>query len=160
MNKRVILWLTLWTCLVFLTFAGIQEFQKPNLTGNWKFNPAKSKLQIPPPDSGVFRIDHREPVFQVSRTFMYSGKPDELSFSRTADGKEFVEKGKDRTTSGRLYWEGSILVLDEVIALKDRKATNVVRYEISPDGKTLTARESFRGPILKYDNIWVFDKQL
>jgi hypothetical protein len=55
--------------------------------------------------------------------------------------------------------EGNELVFDSRIVLQDREATNLVRYSLSADGKTFTATERFRGPVVKYDNIWVFDKE-
>jgi outer membrane protein assembly factor BamB len=138
---------------------GIQESQKPNFSGAWRFNPEKSKLQIPAPTSSTFRVDHREPEFHLSRTHVYEGKADTWSIDLTTDGKEVVQQEGDRTIHSRLYWEGNELVFDSKIVLKDREATNIVRYQLSEDGKTFTAIERFRGPILKYDNIWVFDKQ-
>ena len=61
MRKHAIVFIGLCSQLAFIILAGIQAPQKPNFSGTWKFNPAKSKLQIPPPDSGVFRIDSQEP---------------------------------------------------------------------------------------------------
>ena len=53
---------------------------------------------------------------------------------------------------------GADLFLDSTITMGSRTATNKVVYHLSDDGRKLTATESFRGPRLKYDNVWVFDK--
>ena len=142
-----------------MAFAGVQQAAKPNFSGVWNFVPAKSKLQIPGPASGVFRIDHCEPAIHITRTFLRDGKSDAWEIEATTDGKEVVQVGDGQTTRARLYWEGSDLVLDEIIALKDRKATNVVKYHLSNGDNTLSANESFRGPIVKYDNAWVFERK-
>jgi hypothetical protein len=146
-------------CLCFSDAGGYLDQKKPDFSGAWKFNPQKSKLQIPAPGSGVFHIDHKEPAFHLSRTFMSNGKEDTWGIDLTTDGKEVVQQGKGETVRARLSWDGNDLVFDSKIILKDREATNVVRYHLSEDGQTFTATESFRGPRLKYDNIWVFDKE-
>jgi hypothetical protein len=159
MFGRVIQRLCLVSFLGFTGFALAQQPQKPDFSGTWKFNAEKSKLQIPAPSSSTFMVDHKEPKFHLTRTHVYDGKPDTWSIDLTTDGKEVVQQEADRTLHARLYWEGNELVFDSKIVLKDREATNVVKYQLSLDGKTFTASESFRGPRLKYDNIWVFDKE-
>jgi hypothetical protein len=144
--------------LILAGLASIQQTSKPDFSGVWSLNLQKSKLQIPAPDSGVFTIDHKEPGFRLSRTFVKGGQSDVWSIDLTTDGKEVVQEEKTETFRGRLSWEGNNLVLNSTITITDRTATNVVRYRLSDDGLTLTATESFRGPRLKYDNVWVFDK--
>jgi hypothetical protein len=131
---------------------------KPNFSGVWNLNLQKSLLQIPAPDSGVFRIVHKEPIFHLSRTFLQAGQEDVWSIDLTTDGQEVVREEQTETFRGRLFWDGQDLILNSTISLKDRTAANTVRYHLSEDGLTLTATESFRGPRLKYDNVWVFDK--
>jgi hypothetical protein len=41
---------------------------KPDFSGTWIFNPAKSKLEIDPPTKSIFVIEHRDPKFSLSRT--------------------------------------------------------------------------------------------
>jgi hypothetical protein len=138
------------------------EFRMKRLTdfsGVWKFNPEKSQLQVPAPSSSAFVVDHQEPHFHLTRTHIYDEKPDTWSIDLTTDGKEVIQQEGDQTLRVRLYWEGNQLIFDSKIILKDREATNIVRYQLSEDGKTFTATESFRGPRLKYDNVWVFDRQ-
>lgn len=148
--------------IVFLALLGLSTLfpliaaDKPDFSGDWKFVPEKSRLQIPPPDSTVFHIQHREPEFVLSRTHVYNGESDTWGITLTTDGREVVSHEKGQTIHSRLVWEGEELVFSSTIVMKDRQATNVVRYRLSPDGKTFTAVESFRGPLLKYDNEWVF----
>jgi len=132
---------------------------RPDFTGVWKLNLQKSKLQVPAPESGVFRIEHREPSFKLSRTFIRDGKEDTWGIGLTTDGKEVVQEEKSETFRGRLTWVGSDLFLDSTISMGTRTATNKVTYHLSEDSRILTAAESFRGPIQKHDNLWVFDKE-
>ncbi len=134
---------------------------KPDFSGDWVFNAEKSKLQIQVKlESATFTIDHKEPDFRFSRLFVIDGKDDAYSYKLTTDGKEKVEEQPNRTNTSRLYWDGDVLVFDVRIVLKDgREATNVVRYSLRDGGRTFVAEEKFRGPVLKYDNLWVADRK-
>ena len=145
-----------------MTFIGLPTVfasQKPNFTGVWKYNPSKSQLQIPSPASSTFTTEHEEPYFILTRTHIFGEKSDTWGVSLTTDGKEVVQEEGEEKLVGRLYWEGGQLVFDSKIFVRNRQATNVVKYKLSEDGKTLTATERFRGPAVKYDNVWVFDKE-
>lgn len=122
-------------------------------------NAGKSRLQIQPPDSSVFQIEHREPSFKLTRTHRVKGQADTFSITLTTDGKEVVVAHSDRVIHSRCYWEGKRLAFDSRIDTKEGEATNVVRYSLSADGRELAAEEHFRGPTRNYDNLWVFDLQ-
>lgn len=157
MRKYIIAAIALAAALILVVGAG-QNAARPNFSGVWNLDLQKSKLQIPAPDSGVFNIGHKEPSFHLSRTFIKGGENDTWSIDLTTDGKEVVQAGQTEIFRGRLRWEGNDLILDSTISVKDRTATNVVRYHLSDDGQVLTATENFKGPRLKYENTWVFDK--
>ena len=134
---------------------------KPDFSGDWMFNAEKSKLQIQSKlEGGTFTVDHKEPDFRFSRVFIIGGKSDAYSYALTTDGREKVEEQPGRTLRSRLYWDGDVLVFDVRIVLKDgREATNVVRYSLRDGGRTFVAEEMFRGPVVKYDNVWVADRK-
>ena len=67
------------------------ESTKPDFSGEWTLNREKSRLQTPMPDSTLFRIEHREPVFRLTRTHVVKGKADTFSIDLTTDGKEVVK---------------------------------------------------------------------
>lgn len=159
MPRQIIQKVLMVTLPAFLAFSWGQEPQRPNFSGVWKFNPAKSKLQTPVPTASVFRVNHREPDFDLSRTHTYEEKSDTWSIHLTTDGKEVTQEEGGQKVLVRLFWEGNELVFDSKIVFKDREVTNVVRYALSQDGRVFTATERFRGPVVKYDNIWVFDKE-
>ncbi len=148
---------------LFLAAAGAAAtvLDKPNFSGGWVFNAEKSKLEVKVKlESATFTIDHREPDFRLSRVFVINGKTDSYSYALTTDGTEKVEERPDRTLHSRIYWDGDVLVFDVRIILKDgREATNIVRYSLRDGGRTFVAEEKFRGPVLKYDNLWVADRK-
>lgn len=75
--------------------------EKPDFSGTWILNTQKSRLQVPARlDSGIFTIDHKEPVFRFRRVFVIGGREDALSYELTTDGREKIEKQSDRTITG------------------------------------------------------------
>ncbi len=133
---------------------------KPDFTGTWKFNSGKSTLQIPRPDSTVFVIDHREPVFRFSRTHIVQGKTDTLELQLTTDGKEVVGGHGELRFRSRAYWDGETLVFESNITHNDEEGVNIVRYSLNDTGDLLLADEHLRSRTVNYNNRWVLDKQL
>jgi len=133
----------------------------PDFSGIWVINPQKSRLaDWAKYDSTTITIEHKEPKFRFHRVSVKAGKTDESSYELTTDGVEKVEKDGGMTVHSRLSWEGEVLVLQNRMALPDgRQATNTVRYTLKDGGKTFVAEEKFRGPVVKYDNLWVADKK-
>jgi hypothetical protein len=147
-------------CCCFVAWlACAQSGTKPDFSGTWKLNLDKSTLEIPPPDSSVFYVDHKEPDFRLKRTHVFNGKPNTWGVDLTTDGKEAVQKEANGEVHIKLYWDGDALIFDSYLLTGKSKATNVVRYVLSEDSKVFTADERFSGPRLKYHNIWVFDRQ-
>lgn len=138
-----------------------QQSSKPNFSGTWVFNAQKSTLQDPPPSSMTFQIEQHDPHFRLSRTQVYGGKSDTWTLDTVTDGqKEVVQHSALYTSHIRMYWDGDTLVLDEKISASDgSKASNMVKYSLAGDGKTLLAVENEETPVGKATNKWVYDKQ-
>lgn len=151
--------MTLSLILLFFTGELAGDSEKPNFSGTWHYNPEKSKLQLPKPESLTMTIEHNEPEFKLFRTYAGSGVTDEWGITLTTDGKESIHQEGPQTLYCRLYWEDDQLVFATRIIQSGKEATNVVKYSISSDGQTFTAQESFRGPRMKYDNLWVLDRK-
>lgn len=145
--------------LLWTLSARAQDAPRPDLSGTWGLDKGRSRLQTPVPDLSVFYLDQWGDNFRLSRTHVVNGEPDTFTIQLTTDGKEKVLKETEETSFNRCYWEGDRLVYESRIERGKRTATNVVKYSLSPDGKTLTAEERFTGPVLKYENIWVFQRE-
>ncbi|MGA2361533.1 MAG: hypothetical protein ABSG73_03645 [Candidatus Aminicenantales bacterium] len=135
--------------------------EKPNYSGVWMINPQKSQLaNWAKYDQTTITIEHKEPIFRFHRASVKAGKTDESDYELTTDGVEKVNKEGRMTEYNRLYWEGDSLVYSSRMVLPDgREATDTVRYTLMPGGKTFVAEEKFRGPVVKYDNLWVADRK-
>lgn len=110
-------------------------------------------------ESGRVRITHTGSKLTFERVFVTKGKEERSGYDLTTDGAETVNVEPPITRRSRLEWDGDVLVLRERLAAPQGEATNTVRYRLLDQGRTLEARESFRGPRLQYDNVWVFEKR-
>lgn len=84
------------------------------------------------------------------------------SIALITDGKhEVVEHdGSGGRAVTRMYWDKNVLILDmRITDARGLTGTNVVRYSLSTDGKTMTALEHEEYPGAKLTNSWVFEKQ-
>src|ERR1039457_60961 len=122
-------------CAVGASFATRPE--RPDFSGKWLFHREKSKLQIPAPDSAVFEIEHREPVFRLKRTLVYAENSNTIAFEVTTGGKEYLLTFPGIEARVTVRWEGATLVLDSTVRTKDDEGTNVVQYALADGGNTL-----------------------
>jgi hypothetical protein len=141
--------------------AGAQT--RPDFSGEWVLNRQESVL--PPPvsdvESGVVRIEHREPSFIFQRRYVIAGTPREAHFAVRTDGAEVTETSPQGfPTAFTLRWDDSALVLAMRIKGPKFEATNDVRYELLNDGHRLRATEQGRSPQGGTHNaVWVYDRR-
>jgi hypothetical protein len=142
-------------------FLAASGAEKADFTGVWVVNPEKSQLaNWAKFDQSKITIEHKEPNFKLHRVSVKDGKSNESGYELTTDGVEKVTKQGRMTEYSRLAWDGDALVYHARVVLPDgREATVTVRYTLKDGGKTFVAEESFRGPVVKYDNLWVADKK-
>jgi hypothetical protein len=139
-----------------------QTQSKPNLSGTWVFNAQKSASKWNPPTSMTLQIDQNDPQVRLMRTQVYGDKSYDWKLDILADGqKEVVQNSGLYTANIRMYWEGNSLVLDQKITTSDgSKATDLVTYSLSGDGKMLQAIEHQTTPGAKpMTSKWVYEKQ-
>ncbi|NIM10593.1 MAG: hypothetical protein GTO45_01255 [Candidatus Aminicenantes bacterium] len=149
--------------LVFFLFTfSVSGQQGTDFSGEWVLNKEKSKFQVQQLaalEQAVVRIEHREPIFKLYRTFTFGGKEDVFSYELSTDGKEVESQEEGRKLFSKLYWEGDALVFVTRIIAPQGEAVNTVYYRLLEKGQVLQAEESFRGPRFSYDNLWVFEKR-
>jgi hypothetical protein len=161
-RKRVILAVAFAT----LIFAGLgrpaSPAAHPDFSGRWildlkrcTLNPAVSRDL----SAGFFQIDHRDSLFSVHREFTQGGSPDTLDFALKTDGREVEGNEDGMPTRSSLRWDGDSLVYLTIYKTPRGEARNTVIYRLLDGGKTFRAEESFHGPRLSYDNVWVFAKE-
>jgi hypothetical protein len=130
---------------------------KPDFSGEYVLNrqactlsPGAAAVQ-----SGVVRIEHREPMFRYQATFIADGKTLAFTFERLSDGREVA--ASDGVSS--LHWEENALVAMDRTEDPVSGVTMSWHYELVDGGQRLRAIEQIRGAGRDQDSVWVFDRR-
>jgi hypothetical protein len=146
-----------------LFFAGepLPSSRHPNFSGRWVLDLQRSQLnptQRKNLTQGVAIIKHEEASFDFHREFTVAGQNTKMAFTLTIDGREVYGNEDGMPTRSSASWSGEELILLTIYKAPLGAARSTVRYSLHDAGKTLHAEESFRGPRLTYDNLWVFSR--
>ncbi len=117
---------------------------KPNFTGDWKLNPAKSDFgQFPAPSKLTMSIGHDDPNLKVSTSM--AGDYGEFTWEAayTTDGKECINKMRDNESKSTVTWDGDILLINTKTSFGGNDMTISDKWTLSADGKTLTIDRKF-----------------
>jgi hypothetical protein len=152
--------------LIFVAFAlPRQAFptERPNLSGTWKLNVARSGPILPRGTEALTMvIDHREPLIKTSETRTVSGKTTHSDGeTATIDGRlRVVHPGPGKTERSMQKWSGAVLVMHwEMTDSEGVTYISDIRTSLSADGKILTMAEHYREPGMERIRDWVFEKQ-
>ena len=134
------------------------EDVRPDFSGEYTLNRQASTLSAAAAAirSGLVRIKHADPRFQLHATFAAADKTLEFSFERLADGCE-VATGPGESAS--LRWDGDALVATDSTKTPDADLWMSWRYELQDGGRRLQAIEQLRGGGRDQDNVWVFARR-
>jgi hypothetical protein len=124
---------------------------RPNLSGTWQFDSAKSELHTLTVAGATWVINEDDSSIQITESETGAGKKIELKC--TTDGKVCKISGSKATAS--FWYNGPMLVEME------SKGEHVTRYrmKLSDDGKTLTVATTSIVPQSSQDDVLVFQKQ-
>jgi hypothetical protein len=124
---------------------------RPNLSGTWQFDGAKSELHTVKVGGATWVINEDDSSIQISESEDGAAKKTELKC--TTDGKQCKIGGEKATAS--FWFNGPMLVEME------SKGDHVMRYrmKLSDDGKTLTVDTTSIVPQVTQDDVLVFHKQ-
>lgn len=133
---------------------------KPNFSGTWKLNVAKSDFgPLPAPDSRTDVITHNEPTIKID-VDSKGGQGDFAgTINYTTDGKEATNKMGPRDVKSTLAWDGSHLVVNSKLSVNDAEIIVKTVWTLSDDGKTLTQDGHITSPMGELDTKQVFEKQ-
>ena len=150
--------------LLGLSAFGVPQ-QKPDFSGEWIPNRQTSTVSAlaKAVQSGVVRIEHRDPVFRYTAAFMSENGPLQYGplpyeYELRSDGRElgFIQQGL--TAVSILRWAGEALVATWRIQGEVELRISL-RYELIDGGGRLRVVEQIRGGLQDQDNIWVFDRR-
>jgi hypothetical protein len=153
MKRALILVLSLLTLVSVATAA-----DKPNFSGEWKMDPAKSNFgQLPPPTSFVRKIQHKDPSLIIIEEQSANGMQSTTTRSVTTDGKPTTLQLNGIAAICSAVWDGSDIVASTVMDAASLKFTD--RMSLSADGKVLTSKVQIATPQGDADLTIVFNRQ-
>ena len=138
----------------------LQAQAKPNFSGNWKLNTAKSDFgAMPAPDSRTDIITHEDPDLKDSYT--QSGQMGELTaeMKYSTDGKETTNSVRGNQIKTTAKWDGDELAIAGKTQFNGANVTMNDRWSLSPDGKTLTIQRHVNSPMGETNQKIVLEKQ-
>jgi len=155
--KRALLYATI--LLLTAVFAAAQD--KPNLSGKWAVDLAKSNFDpFPPPESRTRVVDHKEPKLKISETT--KGQRGEFTFEReiTTDGQENKSSMGPNEYVSKSRWDGKRLITEGTLKLQDGTNIDIKETtELSEDGKVMTLKVDLKGPQGEATQKVTFNKQ-
>ena len=157
--------LTACAVLLLTTASAWAQDATPNFTGKWNLDIAKSDFgPMPPPESVVHVIDHKEPNLKVVTT--QKGPQGEVTNERilTTDGKENVNKvrmgGPDpQEVKSTSKWNGKTLATAFKLEIQGNAIDVSDSWKLSDDGKVLTVVREFKSSQGDFVTTTVFNKQ-
>ncbi|MBA3974706.1 MAG: hypothetical protein C0504_10890 [Candidatus Solibacter sp.] len=157
MKRRILL------ALLALTVAAIAA-DKPDFTGNWKLDAAKSDFgQMPAPEKMERLIDHKDPSIKIKTTQSTPSGERTMDTEYTLDGKEQKQENPRGVVMYTPKWEGSVVVIDSKRTMNVQgqqvEITGVERWSLSADGKTMTVDSKMVAPMGEMTMKAVFAKQ-
>jgi hypothetical protein len=133
---------------------------KPNLSGEWVLNEAKSDFgRLPAPAKFVRKIEHNDPDLKMVTT--QSGRRGEVTteLKYTTDGKECTNVIRGAEVKGTAKWEGDTLVINSKRELQGATIAFQERWTMSADGNTLSIATHITSPQGEADLKFVLEKQ-
>lgn len=146
------------TVLALALVVASQPAAKPNFSGEWKFNVAKSNFgALPPPTAMSRTITHAEPAMTIVESQEGGMGDPTVTRKYVNNGPEgsFTSQGAEVATAAK--WVGNVL---EVTSRVDSIGLSIVdKMSLSPDGKTLTSEVQVSSAQGNVEITIVFDKQ-
>ena len=145
--------------LLSLTLAATdQSTAKPNFSGEWKMNTAKSDFgALPPPESMTRSITHAEPSLTIVEAQKSAMGDQNATRKYVTDGSETTFEASGATVATSAKWAENTLVVVSKVEAIGLTFNDVM--SLSPDGKTLTSKVRIGSPQGDVDVTIVFEKQ-
>jgi hypothetical protein len=146
--------------LIALPAAAAFAQQKPDFSGTWKLNVAKSDFGIlGGPDSRTDVITHKEPSLTYDVTSEGAQGKQQYTVKYTTDGKEATNQIGGLEIKSTLKWEGSNLVVSSKFVYNNADVIGQATWALSADGKTLTINVHYTSSLGDADQKVTLEKQ-
>ena len=132
--------------------------EKPNFSGEWKMNAAKTNFgPLPPPTSIVRKVTHAEPALSIVEEQQGDLGTQNTTRKYTTDGKDTSFESNGAEVKGSAVWDGNVIVVTSSVDAVGLKFID--RMTLSDDGRTLTSVVHIASPQGELDITIEFDKQ-
>ena len=146
--------------LLLFAVAQLCAYAKPNFSGEWKMNAAKSDFgQFPAPSSMTQTVTHEDPALKVAMKMATDQGDMDFESNYSTDGKETTNTFGPSEMKSVAKWDGDVLVITTKGQFGDNEMTMTVKWELSADGKVLTINQHFVSSQGEMDQKIVLDKQ-
>jgi hypothetical protein len=132
---------------------------KPNFSGTWKLNVAKSDFGVmPAPEFRTDIIDHHEPALKVTTSTNGAEGKQDFTITLSTDGKEAVNTIMGSEVKSIAAWDGPTLVVTSKLRFNDTDVTIKSVYVLGDDGKTLNVNSHIASAMGEMDQKYIYEK--
>lgn len=134
---------------------------KPNFSGEWTCDLAKSDFgPIPPPSTMTRKVEHNDPAMTVTEATTGGPQGDMTRTSKyTTDGSETSNDMMGSQAKSTAKWDGNNLVIATKADFQGNEITINSKWSLSDDGKTLTDAWHIVSPQGEFDVTYVLNKK-
>ncbi|MGA2881149.1 MAG: hypothetical protein ABSG13_19545 [Bryobacteraceae bacterium] len=148
--------------LIIVAVAGTAlAADKPDFSGDWKLNAAKSNFGvIPPPATYTRKVIHAEPSITIENTQTGTALGDQHDTrTYTTDGKEVAYEANGASVKAAITWDGDALLINSTASVQGMDMLIKDKVSLGDGGKTMTDAVHIASPQGELDLALVFDKQ-
>ncbi len=134
---------------------------KPNFSGEWKLNAAKSNFgPLPAPATFTRKVTHAEPSITIEDTQTGTAAGDQHdTHTYTTNGKEITFQANGADVKSALTWDGNALQINSKASVQGTDIDIKDKITLGDDGKTMTDTVHIGSPQGELDMSIVFEKQ-
>jgi hypothetical protein len=134
---------------------------KPNFSGDWTLNAAKSNFgPLPAPATFMRKVTHAEPSITIEDTQTGTPAGDQHdTHTYTTDGKEVSFQSNGADVRSTITWDGDALLINSKASVQGTDILIKDKITLSDEGKTMTDTIHIGAPQGELDMSIVFDKQ-
>ena len=137
-----------------------QASAKPNFSGEWKMNSAKSSFApLPAPDRMVRKISQHGSHLKIQTTQFGQQREIVTDLAYTTDGAICKNAIRGQEFTGTALWDGDTLVIESKREVQGMEIVQKESWTLSPDGQTLTIANHVQTPQAAFDVTIVLERQ-
>jgi hypothetical protein len=132
---------------------------RPNFSGEWRMNPAKSNFApLPQPDKLVRKISQNDSRLKITTTQFGQGREIVTDLSYTTDGAPCRNAIRGQEFTGTARWDGNALLIESKREVQGMEIVQRESWTLSTDGQTLTIANRVQTPQGAFDITIVLEK--